>query len=394
MSDIENLRNSSLPIYLYGAGELAEMCFSSLTHLGIEINGVAVQKQYFKEGSVFHGFLIQPAEPILNNNLSANIVLCFLKDDYDDDIRKLKKIAPNCEFFTMQDMIAEKYPLRPGGYYSPIPSQREIKEYNFNAPLPKSLPGIDLNSEEQLRLLDLFEPFYKELPFPDEGNSRGGGMRYYYRNGFYTYSDAILLYCMIRHLKPNKIIEVGSGFSSCVMLDTNEKFMGEEINLTFVEPYPERLESLLKNNNKEKVVIHKKRIQEIPLEEFKKLCRNDILFIDSSHVSKFRSDVNYIIHEILPILADGVYIHFHDVFYPFEYPKEWLLEKRAWNEQYILRAFLQYNKNFKIMMFNTYLQSVYEAKIKSRFSLLYKEVTDWYKTTVAGSIWLRKEEET
>ena len=267
----------------------------------------------------------------------------------------------------------------PGGYYSPIPSMKEIKEHNFNVPLPESLPGIDLNSNEQLNLLDSFEPFYRELPFADE---KSNGLRYYYNNGFYSYSDAILLYCMIRHLKPKKIIEVGSGFSSSVTLDTNEKFMGNAIDCIFIEPYPARLESLLKNNDMENVTIHKKRLQEISIEVFKELGKSDILFIDSTHVAKFNSDVNYVIHEILPVLTHGVYIHFHDVFYPFEYPQEWLLEGRAWNEQYMLRAFLEYNNDFKIVLFNTYLESMYEAKIKSRFPLLYKNT--------GGSIWLKK----
>ncbi|MDR0306294.1 MAG: class I SAM-dependent methyltransferase [Chitinispirillales bacterium] len=270
-------------------------------------------------------------------------------------------------------------PFEPGGYYSPIPSLEEIKGHNFNIPLPELLPGIDLNANEQLNLLDSFETFYKELPFTDE---KSDGLRYYYNNGCYSYSDAILLYCMMRYLKPKKIIEAGSGFSSSVMLDTNEKFMGNSINCKFIEPYPARLESLLKNNDREYVTIHQKRLQEVSIDVFTELNENDILFIDSTHVAKFNSDVNYIFHEILPILAHGVHIHFHDVFYPFEYPREWLLEGRAWNEQYMLRAFLEYNNNFKIVLFNTYLESMYESKIKSRFPLLYKNT--------GGSIWLKK----
>ena len=238
----------------------------------------------------------------------------------------------------------------PGGYYSPIPSIEEIKGYTFDIPLPEVLPGIDLNSAEQLNLLDSFESFYKELPFCDE---KTDGLRYYYQNGAYSYSDAIFLYCMIRHLKPKKIIEVGSGFSSSVTLDTNELFMGNTINCTFIEPYPERLESLLKDTDRKSVLIYKKRLQEIPVDVFLELDENDILLIDSTHVSKFNSDVNYIFHKILPMLNNGVYIHFHDIFYPFEYPSEWLLKGRAWNEQYMLRAFMEYNNRFKIVLYFT-----------------------------------------
>jgi len=265
----------------------------------------------------------------------------------------------------------------PGGFYSPIPSIMEIEEFNFDNLQTKKLLGIDLNDEEQISLLNSFETFYKDLPFTDE---KSEGLRYYYKNDFYGYSDAILLYCMIRHLKPKKIIEVGSGFSSSVTLDTNEKFMGKSINCVFIEPYPARLESLLKNDDN--VTIHKKWLQEIPIEIFGELNKNDILFIDSTHVSKFNSDVNYVLHEILPVLAHGVHIHFHDVIYPFEYPKKWLLEGRAWNEQYILRAFLEYNNDFKIVLFNTYLQEKYMEKIVNRFPLLYKNT--------GASIWIKK----
>jgi len=289
----------------------------------------------------------------------------------------VKKILPYSFLRKYREFIGS--PLAPGGYYSPIPSIREINAYNFSIPLPELLPGIDLNGNEQLNLLDSFEPFYRELPFTDE---KSEGLRYYYKNGFYSYSDAILLYCMIRYLKPKKIIEAGSGFSSSVTLDTNEKFMENSISCIFIEPYPARLESLLKKNDREYVTIHQKKLQEVPIEVFKELNENDILFIDSTHVAKFNSDVNYIFHEILPVLARGVHIHFHDVFYPFEYPQEWLLDGRAWNEQYILRAFLEYNNNFKIVLFNTYLESMYESKIKNRFPLLYKNT--------GGSIWLKK----
>jgi len=270
-------------------------------------------------------------------------------------------------------------PSEPGGWDSPIPSIDEIRKHNFNIPLPEYLSGIDLNGNEQLNLLDSFETFYSELPFTDK---KSDGFRYYYENGFYSYSDAIFLYCMIRHLKPQRIIEVGSGFSSSVTLDTNEQFMSNSINCIFIEPYPQRLESLLKSNDNEKVVIHKKRLQEIPLELFVELREDDILLIDSTHITKFNSDVNYIIHEILPVLAHGVHIHFHDIFYPFEYPQEWLLGGAVCNEQYILRAFLEFNKEFKIVMFNTYLESMYETKIKNRFPLLYKNT--------GGSIWLKR----
>jgi predicted O-methyltransferase YrrM len=249
------------------------------------------------------------------------------------------------------------------------------------------LSGIDLNIDEQLFFLAEFEKFYKDLPWTDEKDKR---YRYYYRNDAYGYSDGICLYCMIRYLAPNHIIEVGSGYSSCAILDTNELFFENKIKCTFIEPFPALLKSLVKTQILSTANILETTLQNIPLDTFKKLQRNDILFIDSTHVSKFKSDVNYIIHEILPILADGVYIHFHDIFYPFEYPNEWLLEGIAWNEAYILRAFLEYNTKFKIKLFNTFLQTFHKNDLVKKFPLLFMPNKSGSMKNAGGSIWLEK----
>ena len=107
-----------------------------------------------------------------------------------------------------------------------------------------------------------------------------------------------------------------------------------------------------------------------------------ILFIDSTHVSKIGSDVNSLLFDILPKLNRGVYVHFHDVFYPFEYPQEWVYQGLAWNEAYILRAFLQHNDAFKIVFFNTYLELFYREKFENSMPLCLKNP--------GGSIWLTK----
>lgn len=112
----------------------------------------------------------------------------------------------------------------PGHFYSPIPSIEDIKlhEEEIFCNFPKNIEGIDLNQEDQLHLLTKLLEHYKKLP--DYKPERQEGLRYYYQNSEYKYSDAILLFCMMMHLKPQRIIEVGSGYSSCLMLDTNELF--------------------------------------------------------------------------------------------------------------------------------------------------------------------------
>ena len=298
-------------------------------------------------------------------------------DELISEIHKLKaKLAEATKFQFVP----------PGHFYSAIPDLNEAA-HTFDKVIsqeklsnPELIYGIDLQTDYQLLLLDLFEQYYQELPFSDE---KKPGLRYYYKNPAYSYSDAIFLFCMLRHVKPKKIIEVGSGFSSCAILDTNELFFNNSIECTFIEPYPQLLESLIKPEEKNQVRIFSSMVQDVPLEIFRQLEANDVLFIDSTHVSKFNSDVNFIIHEILPNLNDGVYIHFHDIFYPFEYPKEWILGGRAWSEIYILRAFLEFNSKFKIVLFNTYLEMVFEKALRARFPLLFKNP--------GGSIWIKKE---
>ncbi len=194
--------------------------------------------------------------------------------------------------------------------------------------------------------------------------------------------EFVFIDSMIRYLCPKQVIEVGSGMSSCLILDTQEIFLSNETKVTFIEPYPDLLKSKLKSKDLARHRLLSQRLQDTPVAEFEKLEKNDILFIDSSHVSKTGSDINYLFFEILPKLKDGVYIHFHDIFYPFEYPEDWIQEERAWNEAYLLRSFLQFNSQFKIVFFNTFLQFFYEEEFSKYMPncLLNR----------GGSIWIQK----
>lgn len=270
----------------------------------------------------------------------------------------------------------------PGHYYSPIADTKDIanrKQMVFD--IPNEIKGIDLNEAGQLETIKKMVPFYNEHPFPEHKKE---GQRYYFQNRYYSYSDALFLYYIIRQNQPKNIIEVGSGFSSAVMLDTNDKFFNGSIKHTFIEPYPARLYSLLSEKDKTNTTIHEKTIQSIDLATFDKLEANDILFIDSTHVSKVGSDVNRIIFDILPRLKKGVLIHFHDIFYPFEYPESWVLGWKGfgWNETYLLKSFMMHNPDFKIELFNTYLEHFHENWFKENMPqcLLNK----------GGSIWIRK----
>jgi predicted O-methyltransferase YrrM len=276
----------------------------------------------------------------------------------------------------------KKNSLYPAGhFYSTIISIDEIKKRETSIWENEQIDGvlgINLRTESQIELVNRFKKYYDEIPFTADKNEN---LRYYFDNSFYSYSDAIFLYSVIREYKPKQIIEVGSGFSSSVMLDTNQLFFDNKINLTFIEPYPDRLNTLLKENDKTSTTIIQSDVQLVPVAVFEKLNAGDILFIDSTHVVKTGSDVNYIIFEILPRLKSGVLIHFHDIFYPFEYPKEWVYAGRNWNEDYFLKAFLMYNTEFEIKLFSDYLHKHHKAVFES-MPLCYKNS--------GGNLWLEK----
>jgi len=269
----------------------------------------------------------------------------------------------------------------PGHYYSPIPDVEEIKANagNIWKQPERHIPGINMNPDQQYSHLREFFEMGPSLPFPEEKNDK---TKYYYNNPSFSYADAITLHCMIRKYKPKRIIEVGSGFSSCVMADTNELFFNNSIKLTFIEPNPEFFYSVLpeKDNKAYRILVNK--VQDVDLAVFQELEENDILFIDSSHVGKIGSDVNHEFFEIIPRLKKGVLVHFHDIFHPFEYPYDWVIEGRSWNENYMLKAFLQYNESFELLFMSTYACTFFRDEIEKNLPIFLKNS--------GGNFWMKK----
>ena len=256
-----------------------------------------------------------------------------------------------------------------GHYYSPIPEKEDVLTHvKLRKPPTSELPGIELNEQRQFKLLNEYIEFYKDLPFSEEQTPE----HRYYNNVFFSYSDAIFLYCFLRKYMPKRIVEVGAGYSSAVMLDTIDSFFSQKPEITFIEPYPRRLIRLFREGDREQVRLIDRKIQEVPSDVFLALEAGDLLFIDSSHVVKCGSDLQLLMFEILPRLQPGVVVHFHDVFYPFDYPSEWLMDGRYWNENYFLRAFLSYNSEWRILFFNTYVHLMFGDLIKDKMPLCAK----------------------
>jgi predicted O-methyltransferase YrrM len=267
----------------------------------------------------------------------------------------------------------------PGHFYSPLPSRAEIAAAWERLPCEPPFAALDLHEAEQDRLLRAFAAFYAEQPFPERP---APGRRFHWDNASYGAFDAIMLWSMLRHHGSRRVVEVGSGFSSAAMLDLNEHVFDQRMHLTFIDPDMTRLRALLRPGEAERLTLIERRVQDVPLDTFRNLAADDVLFIDSSHVSKIGSDVNHLLFHVLPSLRPGVLVHVHDVAGNFEYPREWLEQGRAWNEQYLLRAFLMYNSVFRIVLFTGWLFNNRHAFFRDHLPLC--------AHGGGGQLWLRK----
>lgn len=265
----------------------------------------------------------------------------------------------------------------PGYHGSTIPSLRELRKGVAPA-IPDGVDGIDLNTSSQLALLETFSEYYPQF----QPNAEPAADRlYHHANALFGFNDGFVLYAMLRHFKPRKVVEVGSGYSSGLMLDTAAEHL-PEAEFTFIDPYSTTILEVLKSQPPGRYRLLREDIRTVPLSEFAGLREGDIVFIDTSHVVKAGSDLTTIFSRILPSLPAGVLVHIHDIFYPWEYPMSWLEEGRAYNETYFVRAFLQFNSAFEILYFNHYMETRHRDEIDRRLPGFFKDV--------GRSLWLRK----
>ncbi|MCB0996714.1 MAG: class I SAM-dependent methyltransferase, partial [Acidimicrobiales bacterium] len=207
--------------------------------------------------------------------------------------------------------------------------------------------------------------------------------RYHYGNRPYPWGDGVGLGVMLRHIRPRRFVEIGSGWSTLATLDISEHFLDGEVDITTVDPYPRRLRALLGEQLPPRLRLVERPVQDIdPIDLVGGLSAGDVVFVDSTHVVKTGSDVNHIVFELFPRLAPGVHVHVHDLFPGFEYPRAWVLQGRAWSEAYLLRAFLMFNDAFEVTFW---------------LSLLAARRPDWFAATwpavmrnPGGSIWLTR----
>lgn len=228
-------------------------------------------------------------------------------------------------------------------YYHPVFDVHKLPANLWKTKDP--LYGIDFNEDGQLSLLKQFkyQEELRQIPFDKPSDH----LVFYHLNRSFENADAEMFYNMIRHYKPRRVIEIGSGHSTRIAklaLDKNEND-GYSSKHLCIEPYEM---PWLEQLGVDEVI--RRKVEDVDPRFFDELEARDILFIDSSHVLRTGGDVFVEYLHILPTLKPGVLVHIHDIFLPYEYPKNWLVnERRFWTEQYLLQAFLVCNREFEIL---------------------------------------------
>jgi predicted O-methyltransferase YrrM len=240
--------------------------------------------------------------------------------------------------------VAAKPPyVTPGHFYSPLTADADLDR----AMRWSGAPGVDLAEEGQLALAAQLKAVLAE-PFP--------GPRFDPDNRFYGPADAAVYRGMLSYLRPSRLLEVGSGYSTALVLDEADADQGlSGLEITCIEPFPERMLAVITEADRRRLTLIRKPVQDVEPTLYEQLGPQDILFIDSTHVAKAGSDVIWLFLHILPRLAPGVVVHVHDVFWPFEYPDDWLRQGRDWTEAYLLHAFLSGNADWEMLFFSSWL---------------------------------------
>ena len=254
--------------------------------------------------------------------------------------------------------------MTPSHFYFPVPQLKTFRGKDWSATRPCA--AVDLHLEEQVeRLQAELAPFSGETRFSEHNGD--GRLEFHYNNGYFERVDAEVAYAFVRRRKPRRVIEVGSGNSTLVLgtalrANAEEGYGGE---LTSIEPHPA---PFLRQGVAGLTRLREMPVQQVGLETFRELQAGDILFIDSSHVVSMDSDVLYECLRILPELAPGVLVHFHDIFTPLDYPEKFVKTNLCfWGEQYLLEAFLAFNSAYRVVWSASAMQRFHADALREAF---------------------------
>ncbi|HEY2594656.1 MAG TPA: class I SAM-dependent methyltransferase [Chloroflexota bacterium] len=262
-------------------------------------------------------------------------------------------------------------------YYSPIPDLAQLPEGVWEARDP--LRGIDFDLDVQMGFVERdLAPHIADLTW---GVGVASAHSYDSHNDSYPLPDARALYAMMRHLRPGRIVELGSGQTTRVMAQAcreNDRD-GAPVSLRAFDPFPTAIDDSLPGLTE----LARVKAQDVPDEVFAELRSGDVLFVDTTHTVKIASDVNHIVLRVLPLLREGVIVHVHDIFLPYEYPRFFFADFALyWAEQYLLQAFLAFNASFEVLCAVHALGREHGARMAAAGALMPGEI--------GSSFWIRR----
>ncbi len=298
------------------------------------------------------------------------------------DMANMKAIAINGD--RSDECLAAGFLPVPVHFYSPIPDLGDLEARGV-WDRRTAMAGIDFRPEAQVEImLDLGQHFGDECRWsPDPTDNP---LEFYTENDSFCFGCAASTYAVIRGQYPERVIEIGSGFSSLVISaamvkNHNERWAekraemlslcdyepGQNSEYTIVDPYPGEV---VKHGLPCLTALTKARVETLHPSFFDSLGEGDILFIDSGHCVRIGGDVNYLILEVLPRLAPGVVVHFHDIPMPFEYNRALATTsafRQFWTESYLLQAFLCNNDQFEVLLAMQWLMTERAGQFREAF---------------------------
>jgi hypothetical protein len=263
-------------------------------------------------------------------------------------------------------------------FYSPIPDLEQLPPGTFER--RAELPGVAWDLDRQLAYVRGLREQFAE--FRPAVAARDGDRYQWAPNESYTEADASMLWAMVRSARPKRVVELGSGHSTLVTAQALRRNAddGHAAALEVFDPFPSVVDDGLPGLTR----LERIGAQQVPLETFASLESGDVLFVDTTHTVKVGSDVNFIVLEVLPRLREGVHVHLHDIFLPYEYPRKWLEDYGLyWTEQYLVHAFLVYNSAFEVL---ASMHALQRDRRDAMAELLPPAVADW----PGGAFWMRR----
>ena len=236
-----------------------------------------------------------------------------------------------------------RFDILPRHFYSEIP---DIRTLRGTAPWrkPRSFQGLLGDIDSQLAWIDACTNEYRGALKQFAIHNSAVGM-----NGSdegYGEVEADFLYCFIRARRPKQIVQIGCGVSTAVCL-LAARDEGYSPRIVCIEPYPTAF--LERESKTGRIDLVPQKVQDVGYDCVHGLSAGDLFFVDSSHTLAPAGELNLIILEMLPRLAPGVYAHFHDIYFPYDYAPDLLSTALFFShESALLYAFLLMNRSFEI----------------------------------------------